>query len=317
MPRLVVRKSNRLVEILSDIHGEQEGNVLKVEATFAIDANVENLAAAFYMDGSASMDNSGNYGTRGVLFGFGRQKNLVEEAMRVAVPFVAGKDANGRCYVGYWACGASGQLIEPIGELTAEQAQNGKFPGPQGFGNATHLLPAVRDFVRYVQTCMQSGENVEAALAVIVTDGQFHDAEQVIEYTHATLAPAIVAGKFPKTVFTVVGIGKDVDAEKMEEFSHEATPEDFPGREIWCYALAEQISALPQLVAHLVDANTPAFYGGLKVTDPSGKTVLQLEDMVPTVIEFDLPLSARSFSLTAGGQTVTQEIVVVEEEHEG
>lgn len=314
---LEVRKKGRMAEFVSDIHGLQRGDKLHMEVTFAVEATVEHLAAAFYMDGSGSMENAGNYGRRGGLFGLGRQRNPVQEAMRVAVPYVAGKDANSRCRVAYWACGEGGTEIEPIREMTAEEAANGEFPGPQNFGGGTYLLPAVRDFVAYIKSLQGNGERVEAALAVIVTDGQFHDAEEVIAYTAESLAPAIVAGKFPKTVFTVVGIGREVDPELMEEFSHEATPESYPGRDIWCYALAEEISQLPQLVTHLVEANTPAFYGGCVVTDPSEKIVLQFEDMVPTVIEFELALDARSFTLRAGEQSFTQQFEVIEAEHEG
>lgn len=314
---LEVRKIGRMAEFVADVHGLERGGKLHMEVTFAVETSLENLAAAFYMDGSGSMQNAGNYGRRAGLFGLGRQRNPVQEAMRVAVPYLAGKDANGRCRVAYWACGAEGTEIEPIREMTAEEAANGDFPGPQNYGGATYLLPAVRDFVAYIQGLQKSGELIEAALGVIVTDGQFHDAEEVIAYTASSLAPAILAGKFPKTVFTVVGIGREVDLELMEEFSHEATPKGYPGREIWCYALADEIDQLPQLVAHLVDANSPAFYGGCVVTDPRGNTVLRFEDMVPTVIEFELPLDARSFTLRAGNQSFTQRLEVVEADHEG
>lgn len=313
--KLEVRKLGKLEDIFSDIHGQQAGNRLQIEVTFAIDAHVENLVAAFYMDGSGSMLNAGNYGQRTGLFGLGRQHNPVEEAMRVAVPFIAGKDANGRCHVAYWACGKDGKRIQPIGEMTASASATGTFSGPDEYGNSTYLLPAVQDFVQYIKQISSQGENVQAALCVVVTDGHFHDAEEVIAYTRDAMAPAIIAGKFPKTVFTVIGIGKDVDPEKMEEFSHEATPENYPGRDIWCYALADEISQLPQLVAHLVDANTPAFYGGASVLDAKGNILKTYEDMVPTVIEFDLPLDARAFTLRAGNKSFTQRLEVVESDH--
>lgn len=313
---LEIRKLGKLEAIFSDIHGQQSGDKFQIELTFAVDVHVENLAAAFYMDGSKSMLGAGNYGQRTGLFGLGRQRNPVQEAMQVAVPFVAGKDSNGLCHVAYWACGEEGTEIQPIGELTAEQSKTSEFPGPNAFGNATYLLPAVQDFVQYIHKTASQGERIEAALCVVVTDGQFHDGEQVIEYTRNAMAPAIIEGKFPKTVFTVIGIGKDVDPEKMEEFSHEATPESYSGREIWCYALADEITQLPQLVAHLVDVNTPAFYGGATILDENGNVIKTFEDMVPTVVEFELPLSARSFTLQAGSKSYTQRLEVVEAEHD-
>lgn len=313
---LEIRKFGQLADIFSDIHGEQKGNSFQMEVTFAVDVQVENLAAAFYMDGSKSMLGAGNYGQRTGLFGLGRQRNPVQEAMQVAVPFITEKDANGLCYVAYWACGEKGKDIEVIGELTAEQAKTSEFRGPNNFGNSTYLLPAVQDFVQYIRQAISKGEVVNAALCVIVTDGQFHDAEDVISYTATAMVPAIMEGKFPKTVFTVIGIGKDVDPEQMEEFSHEATPENYTGRDIWCYGLADEISQLPQLVAHLADANTPAFFGGASILDEKGTVLKTFEDMVPTVVEFELPLNARSFTLKAGDKTYQQQFTVVESDHD-
>jgi hypothetical protein len=59
-------------------------------------------------------------------------------------------------------------------------------------------------------------------------------------------------------VFTLVGIGPRADEEQLEELLHEATPEEHPYREIFCYALAETLDQLPILVNHLLDENTPA-----------------------------------------------------------
>lgn len=313
--KLEVRKAEKLLPIFIDIHGEQVGDKLHVEVTFALDPTVEALAAAFYMDGSASMQQSGNYGRKG-LFGLGKQRNPVEEAMRIAVPYVAGKDANGRCRVAYWATGGKGQDIEVIGELSGPEAATAEFDGPANFGQATYLLPAVRDFVSYIQRLKQEGETIDAALAVVVTDGQFHDFDDARDYTKEQLVPAIMAGKFPRrTVFTVVGVGPDVDPEQMEELMHEATPEEYTGRPIWCYALADNIGQLPELVSHLIDSNTPAFWGGATVADSSGQVILSFEDMVPGVIEFELPLNTPSFTLNVQGQSYIQELELVEAEH--
>ena len=313
---LEVRKTDKLLNIFGDLHGKQRNNKLEIEVAFALDPQIEGMAAAFYMDGSASMNNSGSYGRSGGLFGLGRQKNSVEEAMRISVPYVAGKDANGMCRVVYWATGDKGQGIEVIGEMTGEQAQTAEFDGPKEFGGGTYLLPAVRDFVAYIQQVSRDGQPVRAALGVIVTDGQFHDFDDVRDYTRKMLVPAIADGKFPRTVFTVVGVGKDVDAEQMEELMHEATPESYKGRPIWCYALADHVSQLPELVSHLIEANTPAFWGGAVFTDPNGAIVQTFEDMVPAVVKFALPLNARSFNLRVGKDTYTQTLQVVEADHE-
>lgn len=310
-----VRKTGRLEPLFIDIHGEQVGSELEIEVTLAIEAAIERMVGAFYMDGSDSMRGAGNFGRSGGLFGLGKQRNLVEDAMRVAVPYVVNKDANGRCRVCYWAVGADGRSVEELGEMTAEQAQTATFPGPKVFGGGTYLLPAIRDFVAYIQGIIQSGETVGAALAVVVTDGQFHDQGDVMAYVQRNLAPAITEKKFPRTVFTLVGIGSQADEEQLEELMHKATPEDYPYREIFCYALAETLDQLPTLVSHLLDENTPAFYGGATITS-RGQTVMVYEDMVPAVLTFKAPLNAREFTLNADGKSFRQTFDVVEADHD-
>lgn len=311
-----IHKREGLLDIFSEIHRSQVGDKLRLEITFAVDPTIERLAAAFYMDGSDSMRQAGNYGRGGGLFFLGRRFNPVEAAMRVAVPYVAGKDANGKCRVAYWATGPEGRDVEVIGELTAEEAASYDFRGPKRFGGATYLLAAVRDFVAYIQQLQAGGETIEAALVVVVTDGQFHDFDDVMDYTQE-LARAIMAGKFPRANFTVVGVGPAVDPEQMEALMHRATPPEYTGREIWCYALADHIGDLPELVSHLVDENTPAFWGGATVTDDAGKTLLTFEDMAPAVIEFEIPATAKSFTLTTGGKSYTQPLASIPAGHGG
>lgn len=300
-------KRGGLLEIFSDIHLQRERDRLDLEVTFAIDPAVEQMAAAFYMDGSESMRQAGNYGRGGGLFNLGRRFNPVESAMRAIVPYIAGKDANGRCRVAYWATGRNGQSVEPIGDLSADDAARTEFRGPREFGGATYLLPAIRDFVAYINQLTAGGERVGTAVGIVVTDGQLHDFDDLMAYTRE-LAKAIVDEKFPRTLFTLVGVGPQVDEGQMEALMHEATPEDFPGREIWCYSLAAHVGQLPELITHLVDQNVPAFWGGATVADDAGKVVLAFEDMVPGLIEFSLPDAARSFTLTVGDQSYTQPI---------
>lgn len=314
MSQLEIRKTGRLEPLFIDIHGEAVGNALQLEVTLAIEATVEQLVGAFYMDGSASMQQAGNYGRQGGLFQIGKHRNLVEEAMRVAVPYVVQKDANGRCRVAYWATGSGGREVEVVGEMSAQQATVAAFPGPRHYGSGTYLVPALRDFVEYVQTTRQAGEDVGAALAVIVTDGQFHDMEQVEEYIQQHLAQWIIRGRFPRTVFTLVGVGSSVDEEQLEELAHKGTPKKYPYRPIFCYALAETLEQLPALVSHLLDAQTPAFYGGARILSQN-QVVATYEDMVPAVLTFQVPLRARSFCLQVGGQSYTQAFDVVLADH--
>lgn len=277
---------------------EQGGAELRV--TFAVEINPEGLAAAFYMDGSASMDNSGNYGTRGVFARLGRQGNPVQDAMRVIVPYVAGLDADGSCRVAYWATG-SGQEVEVVGDLSADTGARADFPGPRQFGNGTYLLPAVRDFVGYVRDLIKNGENVQRAFAIVVTDGQLHDLHEVIRYTQEQFAPAVADGKFPQVNITLVGVGREVDERQLEMLEHSAR---LPGQEeIFHAAMASQISQLPELVSHLVDAAKPAFFGGATVVDEGGNILATYEDMVPAVLDIRTERPVRQITIrTAQGE---------------
>lgn len=311
------RKMHReqgLLPIFADLHLEDEGGKLKMEVTFAVDPSIERLAAALYMDGSDSMRQAGNYGRKRSFFSIniGKQRKPVEEAMRVIVPYIAAKDADGVCRVAYWAAGQKGKEIQAIGELSAQQAGEMEFDGPEVFGGGTYLLPAVRDFVAYIQET-RKGADVKAALAVLVTDGQIHDFDEVVGYTQQ-LADAVMSEKFPRANLVLVGVGPDVDHEQMEQLA-EATPDGYTGRDIWCCAEAKSVDDLPELVAHLLDENTPAFWGGAVLKDERGQVIQSWEDMVPAVIEFELPDGARSFTLQVGQDSFTQSIEGMEEEH--
>jgi hypothetical protein len=319
-PNTMSRKIHReqgLLPIFSDLHLDEDGNTIKVEATFAVDVAIEKLAAAFYMDGSASMQDAKNYGDPGWSFlGFkiGLQRNRVKEAMRVIIPYIASKDANGRCRVAYWATDQGGARLEPIGELTAQEADVHEFGGPKLFGTGTQLVPALRDFVAYINNLQKGAEEVKVAYAIFVTDGQIHDYVAVKEYTRE-IAKAIMDAKFPRTVMMLVGVGPNVMHEQMEELS-EMKIRNYKGRDIWCCAEADVVEDLPELVAHLLDENIPAFWGGATITDAAGRTLVAFEDMVPAVIEFELPKNAQKFFINASGKTMEQTMLFKEEEHE-
>ncbi len=242
----------------------------------------------------------------------GKQRNPVQEAMQIIVPYITQKDADGVCRVAYWAAGNSGKEVEVIGELDAETAANYKYHGPKEFGGGTYLLPAVRDFVNYIQELQKTSE-VKAALGIIVTDGQIHDFDAITKYTRE-LASAIMSNKFPPANIVLVGVGESVDHEQMEQLG-EVTPESYTGRDIWCCAEAESVDDLPELVAHLIDANTPAFWGGAVLKDEKGAILQTWEDMVPAVFEFTVPKKAKSFTLQVGSDVFTQSLDFPEEHH--
>jgi hypothetical protein len=278
----------------SDVH--KKGN--RVVATLLHDPTVEGLDVALYMDGSASMEPE--YGPRGVLAKLGGVKNNVEPQMRWMLEYLASKDRNGLLRTAYWATG-DGTELEQLGELSGPQAKDFKFPGPQRYGKGTVLLPVLRDFVAYTKASATKG--CRRALAVIITDSQIHDPDDVLAYS-AQVAKEIVAGRLPRMNFVFVGVGSQIDEEQMERICHE----EYPGvGHLWCHRVADRMEEMADLVAVLVDSTMTVAAGGT-VTDDDGRVLQQYEARLPAVLEFDVPPLCNAFVLEVGGQKYRQPI---------
>lgn len=280
------------VKPFSDVH--RTGN--KVRATLLHDPTVEGLEVALYMDGSASMEPT--YGPRGVLAKLGGVRNQVEPQMRWMLEYLASKDRNGVLRVCYWATG-DGTQIETVGDLKGSDAQTYKFPGPKFYGKGTYLLPVLRDLVAYMRE--QVTRDARRGLAVVITDSQLYDAQDVKAYS-AQMAKEMVAGRLPRMSLVLVGVGEQIDEEQMEEICH-AT---YPGiGHLWCHRNADRMEEMAELVAVLVDETMTVAAGGT-IYDDQGKTVKIYEARLPAVLDFEVPDGCTSFTLEVAGQKFTQ-----------
>ncbi|HQR35420.1 MAG TPA: VWA domain-containing protein [Blastocatellia bacterium] len=289
-----------IVKPFSDVHN-RDGNVI---ATLLHDPTVEGLDVALYMDGSASMEDE--YGPRGVLAKLGPVRNQVEPQMRWMLEYLASKDRDGVLRVAYWATG-SGADIEVVGDLAGAQAQTYKFPGPKYYGKGTVMLPVLRDYIAHIRSEV-SANNARRGLAVIITDSQLHDGEDVKAYS-AQVAKEIAAGRLPRLNFVLVGVGDQVDEEQMEDICHE----EYPGvGHLWCHRVADRMEEMAELVAVLVDETMTVAAGGT-IFDDQGKVVKVYEARLPAVLEFTVPESCKSFTLEVAGQRYTQPLP--EEDH--
>lgn len=298
----------RPVEPFADLHVEHG----HVRATLLHDPTVEGLEMAIYMDGSGSMNDEYDNpvlqkggGFLWDLFGWGTAPehtvldNQVEPQVRWMLQYLATKDRNGILRVAYWACGAGGSDIEPIGELEGTNVAAYKFPGPRSPGRSTRLAPAIRDFIQYFRA--QVAKGAKQGCGVFVTDGQLHDAEEVKAYS-AQIAAEIAAGRLPRVNFILVGVGDGVDEEQLEDVCHE----EYDGvGHLWCHRVAEEIKEVAELVAVLVDETMTVGSGGV-VTDDKGRIVKRYEARLPAVLEFEVPEGTTSFTLEIGGQRYTQ-----------
>lgn len=296
----------RPVEPFSDLHVEHE----TVRAVLLHDPTVEGLDMAIYMDGSGSMSEEYEYkrkvsggGFLGWLFGKPQKTveilpNLVEPQVQWMLEYLATKDRNGLLRVAYWACG-DGRRIEVVGELQGKDVKQYKFPGPKQMGRSTVLAPVLRDYISYIKE--QAAKGARQGCAVIVTDGQIHDMDDVMQVS-ASIAKDVARGALPRTNFVLVGVGGGVDEKQLERICHE----EYPGvGHLWCHRIAEEIKQVAELVAVLVDENMTVAAGGT-IYDDKGKVLKIYEGRLPAVLEFNVPEGCESFTLEVNGQRFTQ-----------
>jgi len=293
--------SEVVVKPFSDVHLKGRS----VIATLLHDPTVEGLDVALYMDGSASMEDE--YGPRGILAKLGPVKNQVEPQMQWMLEYLATKDRDGVLRVAYWATG-SGADLEIVGDLDGAKAKQYKFPGPRSYGKATILLPVLRDYVAHIKREVAE-RGARRGLAVIVTDSQLSDPDDVIAYTQQ-VAKEIAAGRLPRINFVLLGVGEQVDEEQMERIGHD----EYPGvGHLWCHRHADKLEEMAELVAVLVDETMTVAAGGT-IYDQSNKVIKIYEGRLPAVLQFDVPEGCKEFTLEVGGQRFTQPIS--EEHHE-
>ncbi|HUS28332.1 MAG TPA: hypothetical protein VMZ53_07480, partial [Kofleriaceae bacterium] len=179
----------RPVEPFSDLHVE-EGHV---RATLLHDPTVEGLDVGLYLDGSGSMKEEYAYTQEQTKRTFWQwllgepqpmakpPTNEVEPQARWMLQYLATKDRNGLLRVAYWATGNSGKGVQVVGEMPGTEVNRYTFPGPQTPGGYTYLKPAIDDYIAYLRSQVPNG--ARRGLAVFITDGELHDADQVIALT--------------------------------------------------------------------------------------------------------------------------------------
>jgi hypothetical protein len=307
----------RPVEPFSDLHVE-EGHV---RATLLHDPTVEGLDVGLYLDGSGSMKNEYAYSVEQPkqtfwqwLFGATKAPekpatNKVEPQARWMLQYLATKDRNGLLRVAYWACGSSGKQVEVLGELEGTQVERYNFGGPSTQGGFTYLKPAINDYVSYLRAQIPKG--ARRGLAVFITDGELHDAEEVMALS-SEIGSLIRRGQLPRMNFVLVGVGSSVNEEQLERIAH--TEVEGVGH-LWCHRTATDIKNVAELVAVLVDETMTVAAGGT-IYDDKGKIVKEYEGRLPAVLEFTVPEGCKSFTLEVSGQRFTQPLPEDDDHHD-
>ncbi len=243
-------------------------------------------------------DAFGFVGWMGRLFKRRTGLNVVSLTAQKMCSYLARKvDADTKTTAIYWGTGTGGTDIEEIGDLTAYHAEQYSFAGPQRFGSSASLLPAVRYFVdRFA--------DAPWGIYIFITDGRLRDLDAVKQYT-VRLAHDIAAGRRNGLKLVMIGVGRRMDSFPMRRLDDLDTETEV---DLWDYKIAAEMRSLVEIFAEVVDENTIVANRGL-IRDSSGTILRDYRARgVPALLEFTLPLGAKSFTLEIGDQPFTQPI---------
>jgi len=230
---------------------------------------------------------------------FRRTDNVVEPVAQEMIGYLAGQlDADGGTTVIYWACG-TGSDFEVLGDFTVDQCSTMTIAGPTkaGFGNGTHLLPAMKYFVdRFA--------DADRGMYLFITDGKLDDLKAVKKYT-IQLCKEIQKGKRKSVKCVLIGIGDQIDEGQMEELDDLDSGTDV---DIWDHKIAKEMRSLVEIFAEVVNENK-IVASTATIYDDSGKAVVTFADGLPAKVTFSMPLSSKAFELEVGERRIRQTIV--------
>lgn len=224
--------------------------------------------------------------------------NEVEPQARQFTAYLADNlDTDGGTTVIYWACG-DGAQIEEVGDLTGDDCQTATFTGPQstGFGNATHLTPAVRYFVERFR-------DARRGMYLFITDGRLDDLDAVKQYT-VSLCREIAQGHRNPLKCVLIGLGDQIDEQQMEELDDLDSGTDV---DIWDHKIARDMRVLQEIFAEVVSEHQIIAPTG-RIYDADGQIVKNFTDGLPARVTFDLPQRSAWFELEVAGKRIRQSI---------
>ncbi|MCC6145759.1 MAG: VWA domain-containing protein [Candidatus Hydrogenedentes bacterium] len=225
--------------------------------------------------------------------------NEVEPLARDFIAYLAeGLDLDNHCTVIYWGCG-DGAEYEVMGDIMASACRSLVIAGPEraGFGEATHLAPAIRYFLdRFARA--------RRGLFIFLTDGHIDDVDAVRTLSER-LAQEILEKKRQPLKFVLIGLGHDIDEESMLALDHL----NFETKvDLWDHKIASELRALSEIMVEIVDANqivapSAIFY------DHTGRVVAEFPKGLPARTSILLPLNARGFEIELRGRRFAQPLI--------
>ena len=300
--------SNLVVDPFGEVNVFPDGPRVRVKATILMKPTVEGAQTGLAIDGSASMKNAfGATGAVSALFA-SAAVNIVEPVARTIGAFLANFDSDGQTSVIYWACGAGGQNVQDLGDMTSAQVKARAFAAPTDFGNGTKLLPALKHFAE------TKFPQAPWSIFVFLTDGAIEDLDAVKDYTRQ-LAREIAAGTRQFLKLVLIGVGAEVKEDQMEELDDldYGGLKDPRGHEIdlWDHKMAASMQKIEEIFAEVVTSDT-ILAPSATIIDQQGAPVTPIgrgsyADGLPALLEFSMPAASKAFTLKLpGGAVITQ-----------
>lgn len=292
-----------------NVHKQADGSI-EVVATILMVPDIEGARTGLALDASASMKKL--YGISGLLGGpFAKAAglpNLVEPVTRTMAAYLAQFSSTGRCELIYWACNPAGDAVEPLGSVSAEEAEKVAVAGPKKFswGRGTKLLPPVRYFAD------QAFKDAPWAICVFVTDGVIEDLADVQAYC-MTFAKQISSGQRKFIKFVLIGVGEEVDETQMEaldDMFEGSGIKDPEGNDIdlWDHKLAGEMQKIEEIFAEVVSEDAVVAASGKIIASPGGQVAKEYPDGLPALLRFKLPAGTTAFTIEFPGGSVTQDV---------
>ena len=225
--------------------------------------------------------------------------NEVEPRAREMTAYLARNlDSDGGTTVIYWACG-DGSQVEVVGDFSAEQCASAEFSGPTkiGFGNLTHLAPAVKYFA-------DRFSDAKNGMYVFITDGELNDLEQVKKYT-IELCRDIESKKRNPMKCILIGLGDKINEDQMEQLDDLDSGTDV---DVWDHKIAKTMRDLKEIFAEVVDSHQ-IITTNAQIFDDSGNLVKTLEELHAKEL-FEMPATSKYFILDVSGTQIKQTVEI-------
>ncbi|MEL7418896.1 MAG: hypothetical protein AAGK10_10025 [Cyanobacteria bacterium J06555_3] len=287
-----------------NVYPPQDGQQ-RVEIYIRLQQSIEGMEIGMAIDGSRSM--IPNFAAQ--LPKAFRQpgSNVMEPTVRSLCRFACDYSGDGTILPIYWAVGAGGKEIEPIGRVSAAASETMPVEGPKSWGGNTFLLPALNFF-------LNEFNQAKWAVVLFTTDGVLEDLDAVIEKA-MEVGSEILQGRRGSCKFIVVGYFHDGLKEKdieniknnLEKLDNMFDGTELQGKvDLWDCKEVEKMEELAEIWDEVdFGINIP---GSIRIADQLGKEVYSKADEFPQRIEFTVPEGTPSVTLEIAGQTINQSL---------